>query len=156
MARLCVCVFARGQVNVRRGRRKTLFVRPVSLEKAHKFFVILKKFLRKLLSLSSPQLWLQDHLHTNFKKSPLVSFKFYMDVSFKKTAEIWNVYSFLLHLECYKNPSMLPLLQTDINIKLDVIQEPWITQQVLTLERERGSSNGSWCCSINYKVHREI
>lgn len=46
-----MCVFARGQVNVRRGRRKTLFVRPVSLEKAHKFFVILKKFLRKLLSL---------------------------------------------------------------------------------------------------------
>lgn len=37
---------------------------------------------------------------------------------------------------------MLPLLQTDINIKLDVIQEPWITQQDLTLERERGSSNG--------------
>lgn len=42
-----MCVFARGQVNVRRGRRKTLFVRPVSLEKAHKFFVILKKVFEK-------------------------------------------------------------------------------------------------------------
>lgn len=37
---------------------------------------------------------------------------------------------------------MFSLLQADINIKLDVIQEPWITQQDLTQERERGSGNG--------------
>lgn len=155
MARLCVCVFARGQVNVRRGRRKTLFVRPVSLEKAHKFFVILKKFLRKLLSHHHNYGYKTIYIQI-LRNLPWWALKFYMYVNFKKTAEIWNMYSFMLHLECYKNPSMLPLLQTDINIKLDVIQEPWITQQDLTLERERGSSNGSWCCSINYKVHREI
>jgi len=37
---------------------------------------------------------------------------------------------------------MFSLVLTDTSIKLHINQEPWITKQALTLEREAGSSVG--------------
>lgn len=131
-----LCVFACGQVNVRL-RGKTLFVRPVSsVEKAHRSCVTLSQKLLSHHNYGYKIIYIQI-----LRNLPWWALRFCMYFSFK-TAEMWNVCRFMLQLECYKNPSMLSLLQADINIKLDVIQEPWITQQDLTQQRERGSSNG--------------
>lgn len=60
----------------------------------------------------------------------------------KQTAEIWNLCSFILHPECYKNSCLFSLVLPDTSIQLHVKQQPWITKQALTLEQERGSSVG--------------
>lgn len=64
--------------------------------------------------------------------------------------EIWNLHSFILHLECYKTTSMLSLVLTDTSTMLHVKREPWVTKQALTLEQERGGSIGVWV--LQYKL----
>lgn len=63
-------------------------------------------------------------------------------IHLEQAVEIRNLCIVTLHPECYKNSSLFSLVLTDMNIKSHVMQEPWVTKQALTLERERGSSTG--------------